>query len=1117
MELDEQKKKVVIGAISDVAKASGGIAYNHFVEYKFQNSLERPERNKYVDYNIYNKTYSEAVKIWIEGLTTLNYHDIHLKTNLFGKNFTEELYFSGEKRVSLHIVGKKNPYAIKPIYAAKPIQIEIAECTTPSGYKYYNISFYVNKLIPVLYSSRCYKGPYYKYLGDHGDFMKHVKDDLPSISSSIGYLDFIEFDKEITNTLGKYSDLKKSEDAIRMAILFTWPTTENPEKSYVALIPPAFEIPGKNGEIKQITAGGIALFSNNPLVLPPSSPLFDRLQNWVSIHTTKQLVEYSKVEATKSAKAAIMSRNMSHNIGSHVMSYLKQNLSSVRDILKNGVLNNILGINNIVQENGKSRLRSSLDKDVEDIALPFLVGMGHFVSYLQERQDFIATVATDYIPYNSTINFKDDIYDVLNPDKRVLRHVERTTSMATNNILIENIARSEGLGRTNNKEQEGRLKDIVFKFRSSFNGDPVAPGTIFAQELEEMRKYDLSLPGGILGRQAFFSIMENIIRNAAKHGDIESGKDLEFTFDLFSKEDVLSKQRDSLKRDDGVNGSRSLYKVLKDYYINAQDGNELFFLTITDNCDCTEESLGKLRKALIEDYLEEGSSKMNNSNKGLKEMRISAAWLRSIRKENECFQPMPSKEKPLTKLSAEEFNSDEYWGNLEEGEQTKAPLIYARLSQLENKDWALQYIICLPIPQKIAIVSDSKEFTLSDTVKQHFQECYWTVFTSEEFCKVHNKSYEFIICDCDVYNKVRPFATSRIIHINAIMGLRKALIDIVTGTKLINEAQDGIMNQLYRHFAGLSNDLKTTDISLLVADGAAVSHSTNICVNPSSVEGEFQYRTHHETAKQFFSFMNSLNRDGKRNIAFVEGITGSNSTDRLIRHDMLDDIWYCRHLHAMKQQIAIFDERLFSRITGREECDLYQESVKTEGYKALTFIQKGIFPFTMVLDGEKYKVIGCSCERKENNKYSLDHIYDDNYECQCVCLAEIKYSKEDGLLQIEPEEGAYIKNWFNYVTIHQGLLDKLYETFDIKDSPKKKIDVSTKLYNYLSVHAQNNGKCTHSFQSGFTIHSGRSKPNRCDMPQQLPFIQYAALEHAVFDCKYTIVELLDNARYEDEY
>ena len=35
------------------------------------------------------------------------------------------------------------------------------------------------------------------------------------------------------------------------------------------------------------------------------------------------------------------------------------------------------------------------------------------------------------------------------------------------------------------------------------------------------------------------------------------------------------------------------------------------------------------------------------------------------------------------------------------------------------------------------------------------------------------------------------------------------------------------------------------------------------------------------------------------------------------------------------------------------------------------------------------------------------------------------------------------------------------------------------------------------------------------MPQKLPFVQYAALDHAVMDCKYSLVELLDYARYEE--
>ena len=46
------------------------------------------------------------------------------------------------------------------------------------------------------------------------------------------------------------------------------------------------------------------------------------------------------------------------------------------------------------------------------------------------------------------------------------------------------------------------------------------------------------------------------------------------------------------------------------------------------------------------------------------------------------------------------------------------------------------------------------------------------------------------------------------------------------------------------------------------------------------------------------------------------------------------------------------------------------------------------------------------------------------------------------------------------------------------------------------------------------IHSGRSKPSISDMPQHQPFIQYAAIEHAVLDCKYSLVDLLDFARFE---
>ena len=129
----------------------------------------------------------------------------------------------------------------------------------------------------------------------------------------------------------------------------------------------------------------------------------------VNTELSKRFFEKIGKESIRAAKAAIMSRNMSHNLGSHVMAYLKQDLADVQDILRSEVLRNL-------------EFNSG---DHQNLELPFLVGLGRFISYLQERQDFIATVCTDYIPYSSPVNFKDSIYDELNPDYRSIRHPDR--------------------------------------------------------------------------------------------------------------------------------------------------------------------------------------------------------------------------------------------------------------------------------------------------------------------------------------------------------------------------------------------------------------------------------------------------------------------------------------------------------------------------------------------------------------------------------------------------------------------------------------------------------------------------------------------------------------------
>ena len=152
-----------------------------------------------------------------------------------------------------------------------------------------------------------------------------------------------------------------------------------------------------------------AIFSNNLNYLnyDITRLIFSYITKSKYLNEVEQLRTKTNRAAIKSAKSAIMSRNMSHNLGSHVMFYIKQKLNSVSKMLDSEVLKDLY-----------PDTIESLSKKIDgkEFEMPFLVGIGRFINYLQERQDYIATVAQIIIPANSTISFKDFIYDELKPD-----------------------------------------------------------------------------------------------------------------------------------------------------------------------------------------------------------------------------------------------------------------------------------------------------------------------------------------------------------------------------------------------------------------------------------------------------------------------------------------------------------------------------------------------------------------------------------------------------------------------------------------------------------------------------------------------------------------------------
>lgn len=326
-----------------------------------------------------------------------------------------------------------------------------------------------------------------------------------------------------------------------------------------------------------------------------------------SLYYGKIINKFRAIELVKAQKSAIMGRNMSHNIGSHVLYYLKNSLTNWDAIIDAKVIHNLIQVDdhgNIVLNEETKR------KDV-----PFLFGLGKFINYLQERQDFIATISTDFIPSGVSVDFKEAVFDEINYDLRALRHLEESAP-EKHNILLEYIAKSEKYTRKNIQIKFGNYTGLEAKLSKDKLGWP-APLNSMKDELK-LRNLKVAIPGGTVGRQAFFSIIENIIRNSCKHGGYREL--FKLTFDIIDPD--LKSEKESVLHD--------YNQLLIDHFFapsTAYNKSEYFIFTITDDVPSELRVIESLQQNLSDPLINQDTLIANEKYKGLKEIKISASWL----------------------------------------------------------------------------------------------------------------------------------------------------------------------------------------------------------------------------------------------------------------------------------------------------------------------------------------------------------------------------------------------------------------------------------------------------------------------------------------------------------
>lgn len=217
------------------------------------------------------------------------------------------------------------------------------------------------------------------------------------------------------------------------------------------------------------------------------------------------IINENHKQSIKAAIAQVMARNSSHNIGSHVMNKLVGDLNNIEiekfNIYKSDITLDIIHKEKLEGLHGEERKKTLL---LDQLAI--------FNNYIKCRMDYVSDI-TYGVPMMQTSKSAKEIFEDLDKVR----------------LLLENIS---GLSE--------------FRYEIKF-----AP-------IDQLKDLILAMPNDVLGCQALYNIIENIIRNTAKHNDDTALPENGVVFTVVFKEAKYSKNKVSYEQ---INELNSLYEV----------------------------------------------------------------------------------------------------------------------------------------------------------------------------------------------------------------------------------------------------------------------------------------------------------------------------------------------------------------------------------------------------------------------------------------------------------------------------------------------------------------------------------------------------------------------------
>ena len=340
-------------------------------------------------------------------------------------------------------------------------------------------------------------------------------------------------------------------------------TTLSKDGEFISFIPMVFKYNSFVSILYYIVACGKSYAYNKVLVMSneilqkcyvASSSLLER--------RIKTLIGRFYSKSVRSAIGSIMSRNGSHNIGSHVLAALSHNVGTMPD----------------------DRL---------------------LYQYIQHRMDYIATATTDFPTWSGETKLVNGLIRRFLSQRHLLDHIAGSEGLHSFKFQDPNVSGRARREQTDTIKLHIRRKDAKGTIISDFiTEDNETNGGSVVDKLKN--DISVAMPGGVIGAHAFFTILENVIRNAAKHGWARQKDDKQ---NQGAKAENLDIYVDFILDADGKNITVTIFDNISDVFSVFDDSkmtaNEKVWLNkYRDNLKDDKEGDGtKNKRAAVVDFL----------------------------------------------------------------------------------------------------------------------------------------------------------------------------------------------------------------------------------------------------------------------------------------------------------------------------------------------------------------------------------------------------------------------------------------------------------------------------------------------------------------------------------